>query len=414
MEFTNQFFVSDLVPIDISDKIGHFEGLYSDSISEATKYKKNKEKALCFTTNYDIDPNYIFNTKFNNKFIGTYYECFIHHGNAVFSPSDIWLVICLNFSKYINLSSNEELLKKYICYPNDNENEKKTLLIERLDDLSFNYIDDSINKIKMNTYDKNLIEILECDFESSNFVEKIACSISVMEATQKIFTHQYAKYCGFNAIKLLGEIKDWIKLDDKINKLKDYGYDNWKKYLSKINNIIHKFIDSFDKPDIKFFSKMIHSWAEFDGSIYDYKYNKISGWIMDLFFEFNDNYFIEEVPNIYSETNAIFFDYLSQNEYNISIKTGFYGIYVSSPNSKYNKTTKKYIDPEYPKYPSEFYYNDQYEYYQENDNISDNDNIFDNDNISNNNDENNKKLESEITSIIYDYRPIIYCEIVKL
>lgn len=408
MTYTNQFNVSNVRPIDISKKIGFWAGYHLNN--NAIRLRDDKEKSIHFETNFNVDPCYIFETGFNNKFVGTYYECFVHHGNAVFSPSDIWLVICLNFSKYINQPSNEELIKKFI----GDTKEKKTLTINRLDDLNLAYIEDSIDLIKENSFDKELIELLRCDFNCSNWVEKIACSIATMEATQKAFKHELVKYCGFNAIKLIGEKEDWIKLNDKINELKKYGYDKWNSYLSKINQIIDKFVESFEKPDLNFFAKMIHSWASFEGGFYDIRYDRITGWILDLFYEFKDEYLISEIPNIYSEIDADFIDIIAGTNEKIKIESGFYGIYVEAPDSEYNNSFRKYTSSSYPLYPSEW--NSDVEYNSESSDDESNDKTFESDKEENQSEQEESSDNIHITnyiSKIYDYRPIVYCQIKK-
>lgn len=302
MEYTNIFKVRQLSPIKLN-------------FHDNNRLDKN---TIFFKTNNLGKDIY---TDFNNHFVGTYYNCYINHGNAVFSPSDLWLVICMSFSIYAN--ENMELMKKYI---NPNFKEKKTLMVETYTNFDWEReINSMIQKIKDHSFDKDLIELLKNDFECSSNIEKTACEIATMETVSKFYKYKFTSYCGFNHIKLIGSLDTWNKLKSKIEKLNTYGNYNWQFYTTKLLKIVDKFIESFNTPDIKYFEKMIST--SYESGLYGDTADTISGWILNLFYGFKDSYIVSEVPEIHSKVNAEIYD--NGNEYDVTIKTGFSGTSVT-------------------------------------------------------------------------------------
>ncbi|ARF08156.1 protein of unknown function DUF4419 [Catovirus CTV1] len=340
--------------------------------------------------NDNIDPkNTIINDKFCNKFIGTYHTCYICHGNAVFSPSDLWIVVCLSFSKYA--SENIDETKKFINTPSQD-------IMVDVDSNKPDWID-AIEKTvsQINILDNNLKNILENDFLCATVCEKIACKIAVMKTVEHFTTFQYAGMCGFNHIKLLGSKEDWIKLKNKSELLKNYGNDKWKEYMEIVITIFNKFVESFDQPDIVFFNEMIHN--DYDLGLYADRSDIISGWILKLFYGFEDEYKLCEVPDLYASVDATLHTNSTKKIY---IKTQFIGSYITTNDSEFNKTNMRYIkikDNGYyvAKYvddcdtPEDYYdsdYENNYGY-----KLSDNSKVCD------------------TVQNIYDFRPVIYCGI---
>jgi len=258
----------------------------------------------------------------------------MNHGNAVFSPSDIWYTVCLSYSKYAN--ENTDDIKQYID-PTFNGNKKLLLLTVDVNNWDES-IDQMITNITQTTYKPELIQILKNDLLCASAVEKMGCKIAVLKTTEKFNKYHFIRLCGFNAIKLLGCKNDWILTRSKALQLKEYGSLIWKIYIDKVVNILDNFITSFDEnSNIKdFINDMIHQGLKF--GFYGDETNTISGWILNLFYGFKNEYIISELPNLYAEIDATF------DEYYIKITTKFCTSSATTNDSNYNKTNLAYIE----------------------------------------------------------------------
>ena len=357
MEYSKIFKIRELPPLETSS---------NNYFSEA------KADILFLEINSDKE-NMLNISAFNNKFVGSYYECYQCHGNAVFSPSDLWFIMCLSYSKYAN--ENPEEIKKYVN-PDFDDNKKELMItFEDLDSDWKKNIKDMVEKVKENMYKNNLINILQNNLDCATCLEKMACDTAILKTTEKFFYYSFVSRCGFNHIKLIGDIQDWKLLENKIQDLKNYGTSSkWKNYIDKVLYIIKKFIECFDEPDVDFFEKMIH--ADYEYGFYGDSADSLSGWILELFYGFKESYILSEIPDIFADVDAKFFDQYGKKS-NIKITSGFYGCRKTCEYDESNQSYLKYLN-------------------NENDNKE------------------KKIIKVEDPKIIYDFRPVIYCQIEKV
>jgi hypothetical protein len=360
-------------------------------------HSKNKNE-LFFEMNCDECDT----TGIQNKFIATYFRCYQHHGNAVFSPSDLLFILCLSYSKYANIDN----VKKFINP--DFDNNKKIITVES-DNVSYNWkeeISKLVQNIKSDMYDKNLGTILENNLDcSESTIERLACDIAMLKTTENFYVYKFQTRCGFNHIKLIGELSDWKLLEHKAIQMKDYGNEKWNQYIDRYVFIIRMFIESFEGPDINFFKNMIN--ARYASGFYGDTTDVIDGWILNLFYGFKNEYILSEVPNLVAETTGKFYS-MGQFQYDVQISSGFCGINISCPNEDENKTKLNYCtfeetnDDDYGTGLKYTEIEEEKKTKHESDNDSDSDN-------SNNSDDNEEKFQ-----FINDYRPVIYCQVLKI
>jgi hypothetical protein len=358
----------------------------------------HKNKILYRATNCD-DEKFLFSVnEIGNKFIGTYFMAYINHGNAIFSPSDLWYIIALSYSRYAN--DNVDIVKKYINP--DFIGNKETLKIYINDNDWFNAINNMVLNIKNSSYDNNFVDILENNFLSASPVEKLASNIAIMKTTEKFYEYEFESLCGFNHIKLIGELDDWMLLKNKTEQLSNYGCEKWKLYISNVVTIIDEFINCFtSSPNITFFEKIII--AEYNHSSYE-SYDTLSGWILDLFYGFNKKYSTTDVPDLFASVPAKY-----DNE-NITIQSGYIGCEIKYIDCKYNNLdpsinytlTNKNLYVENPK-QIEITIDTM---------VGDVTKIVDEDHKIKSFDSNNTK-SLVMSDVIYDFRPVVACTVKK-
>jgi hypothetical protein len=361
----------------------------------------NKPPSILEMKTNSKDHNY--EIRYRNNFIMTYYECFCEHGNAVFSPADIWLAVCLSYSKYAN--SDTEQIGKYITKDFSGDKTVLTSYFDPTEEPDYTELtEDIIEQTLGSIHDKNLSDTLRNDFECSTRTEKIACGIATMKVCEKFFEYRFMTYCGFNHIKLLGSVDDWTKLSSKVHDMAQYGDKKWKNYITNVEQIVEKFVqvikDEDTWPYISFFESMIDSGYE--EGFYGDRADTISGWILKLFYGFTDKYIVSEVPIIKASTTVKRID--GDKEEMLNIESGFCNISMTLDKHESNRTNLQYIDTglleeqeDKPKTESE------------NESKSESDNKSNNESIKEQDYRTKYKFEYVDTlQNIYDYRPVTY------
>jgi len=197
-----------------------------------------------------------------NSFFDALYLAYVRHGELVLSPDDVWLQINHCFCKYAN-KFQDKLRNKIVPYDdafmqyksNLTEEEKKFAILkpkhkdlvviydetepnaQDLRDKGFRW-DLIINKLsdilRKNT-NNVLSSKLECNFSTTGPIEKVSSQISLMTIFEKYSIWNYIKViCGIQKVHFLGEEKDWIDLEKKLLKLKDYELKDEKQYVDWI------------------------------------------------------------------------------------------------------------------------------------------------------------------------------------
>lgn len=70
-------------------------------------YNKCECKVLCYMENCKVNTY-----AHSNSFYGAFVQAYNNHEDLVLSPDDVWMIICMHFSKYINDNGKNE---KYVC-----------------------------------------------------------------------------------------------------------------------------------------------------------------------------------------------------------------------------------------------------------------------------------------------------------
>ncbi len=258
----------------------------------------------------------------NNNFYMAFYSAYNSHGSIILSPDDIWIQICLNFSKYVNEFS-EELRYLFV-----NHKDKKELKVKTNDiNIDFKFFSKEILKqIKKNTKD-NLTDKLSCNFTTSGIFENFMSNVVTMDCMRNYFEYTYEISCGIKEVQFLGTLDDWNKLLNKTKKLLKYNLPNnqWKKYINELLPILEKFIDTYKGNKNKVFWDSI-VYEEFGKGYGMGKPYKLSGWLTKFFYGNNENYErINKIPILNTKV-PVKIIYPDKTEENVNIYAGFSGI----------------------------------------------------------------------------------------
>ena len=177
------------------------------------------------------------------------------HWPVVLSPDVIWMLICQQFSYYVN-KHPEKMRRKLV-----NHKGKKDLAVESQYDLFSDQtewnklIGDFVSKI--DTYTNNsLATTMVADFTTTGPNELIASQATLMNAVKPYFEY-YAIYaiCGIPSITLTGTPEDWRKVLEKTRSLTKFGFGWW---VYDLDPILQEFVRASEgKPDYWFWKDIV-------------------------------------------------------------------------------------------------------------------------------------------------------------
>ena len=179
-------------------------------------------------------PGRVVNFGTHSFFQGMYFA-YADHRPFVISPDMIWLLISQGFARHVE--ANAEALRNRIV---DFEG-KISLAVDankvRLDSPAkewekiFPAFEEQIAKNTKN----NIAELLTSAFSTTTPAQRIASTITLMEAVEPYFEYvTFRIVCGIPDITLMGTPEDWQQILDKTKQLDAYGLKWWTKELEPI------------------------------------------------------------------------------------------------------------------------------------------------------------------------------------
>ena len=237
----------------------------------------------------------------SNNFIGSFLNAYNMHCDIVLNPDNIWIMISLFFSKY--LDANAEILrKKFVIH----EGQKKLVVKEYADSVGqsiqmekkWDYFYEQIHEqIKSNTKD-GVVDALGCNFSTTGVIQKIISTSIIMNSFKKYFSYgRMILGCGINNVYFQGTRDDWIKIIKKTENLAQYDVDtNLNKYINHVLIILGQFVNTWDnKVDVEFWNRILATEEKRVGSGGQIQ-TIISGWLLYFFGEY-ERMDLDNVPD---------------------------------------------------------------------------------------------------------------------
>ena len=176
------------------------------------------------------------------------------HRPVSLSPDVIWLLICQQFSHYVN--KNPETMRKHLV-----SHEGKEELVVKTNDLFseqadwVGLIDGFAAEIGKYTRD-DLSSTLVADFTTTGIDERIASEVTLMDVTKPYFEYLaiYA-VCGIPSITLTGTPEDWKKVLAKTRALGHIGLGWW---TAELEPVLQEFVKASEgNPDYWFWKDIV-------------------------------------------------------------------------------------------------------------------------------------------------------------
>lgn len=263
----------------------------------------------------------------SNSFFDAFLQAYNHHQDIILSPDDVWLLIVMHFSKYVN--DNAEQLRPLLV----NHDGKKQLSVtsdkERDESDWGEFMTLIIEAIKLNT--KNgVVDILKCDFTTTGPIEGFMSTLAVMDSFKKYFDYERCiPDCGINNVRFMGTLADWQNLLLKVSSLQSYAVtDTWYAYIKNIVPVIQQFIDTYQgKVDVEFWNKIMNLK---DGTQGSGSTTYISGWILNFFGRYGETIETADIPAYSFDVPVKIVNYATLETKNVSLIGGFHGLMVDN------------------------------------------------------------------------------------
>ena len=264
-------------------------------------YTSTRSKCAALSKNYNLKDDHIYyyidtstgeeQTIETNNFIGSFLNAYNTHSDVVLNPDNIWIMISLYFSKYVDKNA-ETLRSKFV-----NHDGKKKLVVKEYAnsveqslemEKQWDYFYEQIHEqIKSNTKE-GVVDALKCDFSTTGTVEKIISTSVIMNSFKKYFSYgRSICSCGINNVYFQGIREDWTKLIKKTENLAQYDVDGqMTKYVDHVLIILNQFVNTWDgNVDVEFWNRIMTTEEKRIGSGGDVQTN-IQGWILHFFGEY--------------------------------------------------------------------------------------------------------------------------------
>ncbi|CAB4399774.1 unnamed protein product [Rhizophagus irregularis] len=210
------------------------------------------------------------------------FHAYNKHQHLRLTPDDIWLTIAQGVSQHINHNA-EKFRYRFVNHEGKKEiginvedilyHENSCIKGSWLEAINWLVVatDEAVEKIDIKS-------LLECNFSTTTNNSLTASRIVLLDAVKAYFSFKMYFDCGIPKITLEGTLEDWIKLQEKVIKLRqlDLDMDFW---LDKLDPVIWKFVETYKgEIDEEFWAKIIS--LRYFGSGGDFKVN---GWMTAFF-----------------------------------------------------------------------------------------------------------------------------------
>ncbi|KAK5652238.1 hypothetical protein OQA88_10735 [Cercophora sp. LCS_1] len=198
------------------------------------------------------------------------------HLHLIVRPEEVWFTILVQMNFYMN--ANAESLRSLFV---DHEGQQ-VIYIE--DYTWYQVLEKFQYAIQAKVKTDWLLDWIRPNFTTTTESDVMTANVLMMGLTKAYFKFEGGIVCGLPSVTLLGEEKDWVALEKKLERLADFGEEP-KEYARRLKPILSRFVRSFREPD----SKEIKDFWNNIAVAQSYQYCgappvSISGWITGFLF----------------------------------------------------------------------------------------------------------------------------------
>lgn len=297
-----------------------------------------------------------------NAFLDAVLGAYNNHEDLVLSPDDIWMLICLQFSKHVD--ENAEQLRD-LFVEHQGQKQLEVITFNETKEEEWNEFFELIHdRIKQNVKG-DVVETLQCNFSTSGNVEKMLSTLAIMSTFKKFFSYSRCiPLCGISKVHFLGSLDDWTNLKEKLLALRNYAIPRssagieekegetsdrgcayeakdkakdgtagcaWSHYIDSVAPIVDKLIDTYrGEPDVEWWNKIVNLR---NGRLGSGSTSYISGWVLLLFNIHRDEVETAHVNALHFEVPVHVTNHLTGTKKTVQLIGGFYGVHKTADNA---------------------------------------------------------------------------------
>jgi len=207
-------------------------------------------------------------------------EAYNTHQDLVLSPDDIWMVVCLQFSKHVNKHA-EALREHFVSHQG-----KKKLEVTTWNDSEESEWGEFFSLMRGKIAQEvsgGVVGALSCDFSTTGPVESFMSAACVMDSFKQYFSYgRCIPLCGIRNVCFMGSLEDWQRLEGKASGLGEYDVNGeWQKYLDHLTPILREFVNTFQgQVNVEWWNKVMNITQ---GRLGSGSTSFVDGWILNLF-----------------------------------------------------------------------------------------------------------------------------------
>ncbi|EXX53190.1 uncharacterized protein OCT59_017843 [Rhizophagus irregularis] len=213
------------------------------------------------------------------------FHAYNKHQHLRLTPDDIWLTIAQGVSQHINYNA-EKFRYRFVNHEGKEEISVyvEDILYHENSCIKGNW-PEAINRLVVSTDEAvkkiDIKSLLKCNFSTTTNNSLTASRIVLLDTVKAYFSYKLYFACGIPKITLEGTLEDWVKLQEKVTKLRqlDLDMDFW---LDKLDPVIWKFVETYKgEIDEEFWAKIIS--LNYFGSGGDFEDFEVNGWMTAFF-----------------------------------------------------------------------------------------------------------------------------------
>jgi hypothetical protein len=188
----------------------------------------------------------------SDSFLRGAIDAWAQHQHLIIRPDEIWFTMLVQMNFYMNKHA-EEARKVFVHHDGKQEIEIEGVTWEDAVE-RFQY------EIQRRVKTPWLLDWIQPRFTTSTRNDMMTANILIMGLMQHYFTFSASALCGIPSVTMLGELKDWQRLLQKLENFKEFG-EQPAQYANILKPIISGFIQAFKEPSSsqarEFWSKII-------------------------------------------------------------------------------------------------------------------------------------------------------------
>ena len=180
-------------------------------------------------------------------------KAWCQHRPVVLSPDAIWLVICQQFSRYVNEHPEEF---RSLLVRHEGRQELKVETSNPLEQVDWGSLVTGFTAEIAKYTNNGIATTLVADFTTTGADERIASEVTLMDVVKPYFDYTviYA-VCGIPSITLTGTPADWRKVLEKVKALDAFGFDWW---TAELEPLLEEFVKAAEgHPDYWFWKDIV-------------------------------------------------------------------------------------------------------------------------------------------------------------